>query len=389
MKFVDIADAVRQRLLHHSDVLKKQASIVLENANDRFLRLNDITLANKSPYEIVHDNGLVKVRHYLSHDEDYVYADGEHLKPTAHKHRVPVVIVPPLAVNMLTYDLFPERSLVKYLMARGFSVYLIDWGKPGRRHAHYNLQTYVVDFMPDMLAYIRRHAGVDDLSLHGWSLGGTMSLAYAAHSRDAHIRNVVILGTPVDSHASGSLGKMYQRLSQQAEWVRRNTGFRIHNLSPKLMHTPGWVNTVSFKMLSPMASLMGYWELLTKLGDRDFVINHATNASFLNHMVAYPGGVVQDMMIRIWIDNEMAAGRFPIGEDIADLKHIKASVLAFAGRSDTMVTADAVRPLVRLVGSDDAQFHVISGGHMGILSGSKAPSEAWPLMADWLAERSD
>ena len=30
-----------------------------------------------------------------------------------------VVIVPPLAVNMDIYDLFPERSLVKYLTARG------------------------------------------------------------------------------------------------------------------------------------------------------------------------------------------------------------------------------------------------------------------------------
>lgn len=389
MKLTDIAGVVRKRLERESAVLKKQAAKVLANANDRFLRLNDITLADKSPFTVVHDNGLVQVRHYLPLTEKHIQAGTERIKVASKKHRVPVVIVPPLAVNMLTYDLFPERSLVKYLMARGFEVYLIDWGNPDRRHTHYNMQTYVVDFMPDMLKQIRRHAGVDDLSLHGWSLGGTLSLTYAALSGDPHIRNLVVIGTPVDSHASGSLGKMYQFMSQQAEWVRTNTGFRIHNLNPKLMHTPGWVNTVSFKMLSPVASLMGYWELLTRLGDREFVINHATNASFLNNMVAYPGGIVQDMMIRIWIDNEMANGQFPIGEETADLRQIQGSVLAFAGRADTMVTEDAVKPLLSLVGSKDGEFHVISGGHMGILSGSKAPQEAWPLTADWLAKRSD
>ena len=51
---------------------------------------------------------------------------GKPLRVTRKRHRVPLVIVPPLAVNMLIYDLFPERSLVKYLLARGFDVYLID-----------------------------------------------------------------------------------------------------------------------------------------------------------------------------------------------------------------------------------------------------------------------
>ena len=137
--------------------------------------------------------------------------------------------------------------------------------------------------MPDFIAHVRRHAGVRELSLHGWSIGGVISLGYAAHSRDPDIRNLVILGSPIHSHASGALGRMYQQLSRQAAWVRRNTGFRVHNLNPRLLHTPGWVNALSFKMLSPVNSLLGYWELLTNLDDREFVINHATNGAFLEN----------------------------------------------------------------------------------------------------------
>ena len=29
---------------------------------------------------------------------------------------------------MYIYDLFPDRSLVKYLRAQGFELYMIDWG---------------------------------------------------------------------------------------------------------------------------------------------------------------------------------------------------------------------------------------------------------------------
>src|SRR5690554_7842668 len=87
-------------------------------------------------------------------------------------HRTPVVIIPPLAVNMLIYDLFPQRSLVRFLRAKGFEVYLIDWGVPTRAHNHYNLHTYVAELLPASLARVREHSGEQELSLHGWSLGG-------------------------------------------------------------------------------------------------------------------------------------------------------------------------------------------------------------------------
>jgi polyhydroxyalkanoate synthase len=117
-------------------------------------------------------------------------------------------------------------------------------------------------------------------------------------------------------------------------------------------------------------------------------VESATNASFMNRMVAYTGGIVQDMMVRIWIDNEMADGRMPVGDKVADLSRVTANLLAFAGKGDTMVTKDALVTLMELVGSSDRSFHVVPGGHMGILSGSKAPATVWQKTADWLAERS-
>ena len=369
-------------------MLPKPARRVLNNANDRVFRARHLVLAGQTPFEVLHDNGLVKLRHYLPLTDDSIMVDGNAMPVNKNKHRVPLVIVPPLAVNMLIYDLFPERSLVKYFLARGYDVYLIDWGQPNRDHTHYNLHTYVAEFMPDFLAKVREHSGQKELSLHGWSMGGIFTLSYTALTHDPDIRNLIIIGTPINSHASGGIGKIYQFIERRAEWVRKNTGFRIHNINPQWLHTPGWINVLSFKMLSPVGSFMGYWELIIKLADREFVISHATTAAFLDSMVAYPGGIVQDMMVRIWIDNELAKGYMKLSEDEVRLSDIHSAVFACAGKSDNMVTQAAVETLMDHVSSTDKEFAVVSGGHMGILSGSKAPNDVWKKVADWLDTRS-
>ncbi|HNH43632.1 MAG TPA: alpha/beta hydrolase, partial [Agitococcus sp.] len=48
-----------------------------------------------------------------------------------------------------------------------------------------------------------------------------------------------------------------------------------------------------------------------------------------------------------------------------------------------------VQTLMDHVSSTDKEFIVVAGGHMGILSGSKAPQDVWPKVGEWLAERSN
>ena len=55
----------RHKLAERTAVLRREGSRVLTNANDRFLRTRELTLSDQTPYEILHDNGLVKLRHYL------------------------------------------------------------------------------------------------------------------------------------------------------------------------------------------------------------------------------------------------------------------------------------------------------------------------------------
>lgn len=365
----------------------KRSTARFEHARQHLFDRQALVRAGQTPYEIIHEEGPVSLRYYPPLAEREIeMADGSTVPVSATTQRTPLVIVPPLAVNMLVYDLFPERSLVRYLRARGFELYLVDWGTPGRAQDKLGLASYFADLLPRMLEQIRAHSGTRRLNLHGWSFGGLFSLCHAAIAGD-DIANLVLVGAPADYHDNGVLGERYRALAKYAGWVRRYTGLTAHRLSPALLRSPGRLNSLVFKATSPTAAAKSYASLLANLHDEERVSSHATNAAFLDGMVAYPGRVVQDFIDYLWIDNVMGHGKLPMREPAADLSDVTASILNITGRHDPIVTTACSQAMLRFVSSSDITCRTIKGGHVGIVSSETAMTDTWPEMADWLIVR--
>jgi poly(3-hydroxyalkanoate) synthetase len=343
----------------------------LRNARDRFLHARDLIQAGKTSHRIIHRHDIVSVRAY----------------PVAENaHATPLVIVPPLAVNMLIYDLFPQRSLVRFYQEQGFRVYMIDWGRPGSRQNSWNFATYLKQLMPECLQHIRLDAGTQRLSLHGWSMGGIFSYCYAALG-DPDIANLVLLGPPCDYHAPGGVNWQNRLVAKQMRQLER-VGWNVHGTHPRWWRSPGWANSLAFKLASPAGTVRGYTDLLRNLHDRDFVTNHATHAAFLDDMVAYPGGVIQDVLQYLLTDNVLAAGRLPIRDCEASLKAVQQPVLMVLGKHDPIISPASSQQLRNLLGSTEIETLQVPGGHMSIVSGSQAPTSIWEPTAAWLAQRS-
>ncbi|GAC1377297.1 MAG: alpha/beta fold hydrolase [Aquirhabdus sp.] len=351
------------------------------NLRDRLFRTDSLIQAGKTPlriiYEDVESKGMVQLRHYPA-------LDGY---PTIHK--TPIVIVPPLAVNTLIYDLFEDRSFVRYLLEQGFSVYMIDWGSPSRAHKHYNFEQYVLKFMPNLLKEVRQHSGLQQLSLHGWSLAGVFVLLYAAATKDPDIKNLIVLGAPIDTHKSGPIGAQVQKANRGLHWLEKRTGLSIHKLPSTLLHTKGWTNALGYALLDINGTLNSYTSMLRNLDDRAAIESHATNGAFLNHMVDYPGSINKEMLLNVWVENTLSKGEIKIKGKTVYLKDVTPPIFIGAGRSDTMVTAAAQEPLAELVGSHDVTFSLLPGGHVSMIASKAAEQEAWPKIAAWLAKHSD
>lgn len=347
--------------------------IKLKHLSARLFREESLVISQTTPYQVIGVFGQTRIRYYAASTKRY---------------KEPLVFVAPLAINMAIYDLYPYRSLIRYFQENGFDIYLIDWGRLSYRDRHLNFLSFIDDALPRYLKMICTHAKSDQVSLHGWSMAGIFVMLYSALHHAKHVKNLIVLGSPIDSYASGRIGKLYRFVHNI---IQKNPSLerRIYaGLPKKLIHTPGVLNALGFKILDPKGWIDGHVQLLKNLESKKLVQEHATLSHFLNNMIDYPGGINQDMLFNVWLQNPLKDGKIQLKNTIVDLKNIDCALLVGAGRSDQLVTADAVKPLIKLTNSTDVTFTLIPGGHLGLMSSQASSEEFWPQFKDWLIQRS-
>ncbi|HTJ91431.1 MAG TPA: alpha/beta fold hydrolase, partial [Acidocella sp.] len=107
----------------------------------------------------------------------------------------PLLIVAAPIKRPYIWDLMPSASAVRYCLARGFRVYLLEWCPP-----HPAVRPEGLGFYGDLaigacVTHVRAREGAPPLLL-GHSLGGTLAGIFAClHPK--HIRGLVLLGAPL------------------------------------------------------------------------------------------------------------------------------------------------------------------------------------------------
>ncbi|WP_336152341.1 alpha/beta fold hydrolase, partial [Acinetobacter sp. 99] len=248
--------------------------------------------------------------------------------------------------------------------------------------------SFIDNFIPKCIEAIQQHSKSEKISLHGWSMAGIFVTLYTARHQPSVVKNLVVLGSPIDSYASGYIGKLYKTL---AYLTNRNPTIKdyIYNRLPKLMiHSPGFLNSLGFKLLDPKGWIDGNIQLLKNLDNLKLVQEDATLSHFLNNMIDYPGGVNQDMLFNVWLQNPLKNGAIQLKNKTIELKNINCSLFVGAGKGDQLVTSESAFPLTQLTSSQDVTFTLIPGGHLGLMSSQNSSIEFWPTLATWLAERS-
>ena len=346
----------------------------LKHLKQRVFHAQSLVLSQLTPYEVIAEYQHAQVRYYAA--------------PNA-RYKEPLVFVAPLAVNMAIYDLYPYRSLIAYFQQQGFDVYLIDWGKLDYRHQSLNFLSFIDDLIPNCIQHVLQHAQTEQISLHGWSMAGIFVTLYTALQQPKAVKNLLVMGSPIDSYASGHIGQLFSTLHRYlSKYPKLYDYIEQEKIPKKWLHTPGILNTLGFKLIDPRGWMNSQKNLFTRLNDLHALYEHATIADFLNHMIDYPGGINQDMVLHLWLQNPLKHGSIQLQGRHISLKNIQCSILVGAGDHDQIVTEDAAKPLIALTNSSDITFTLIPGGHLGLMSSQRSAEEFWPKMRDWLHTRS-
>lgn len=366
----------------------RTSTAFVNNAVQRRLNKQRYLQLDKTPHDIILRDGLMSVKHYKPLPPGELNIEGRSFQVRQRRFAIPLVLVPPLGVFAWIFDLMADRSMVKYFLAHGFDVYLIDWGTPREDDQHISLEHYVSDWFPKAMKAIREHSGSEEQSMLGYCMGGLLSLLYLAASRDTKVVNLVTIASPVDMHKMGFVGTAYRLLSKPVWAVGRVTGLRIDEMQRGIFHVPGSRLSLMFKMTNPAGTVSSYIELVRNMADDEYVSRYMTMNEWFTNMPDYPGATIQELIRKLGLYNRLAKGRIRIGGREASFLDIRSNLLAFAGDNDKIVPIPSAEAILNVVSSQDKEFHIVPGGHAGVFTGGKAAHTTWAISKDWLSQRS-
>lgn len=296
------------------------------------------------------------------------------------KYKTPIMIVPPLMVKPTIFDLRPGHSMVGHLCQQGHHVFMIDYGVPTDQDRHIRVDDYITDFIPSAVEKIKERTGAKDVSLVGWSMGGIMSYAYTAMQyKSAPVRNLITIGSPYDFSRMFPFNYLARGMKLP---TTRALFDMIGNIPPALTRT-------GFKLLDPAKTLRRNLDLVLNYWDRNWVAAHESMSGWADDFIPYPGDAFVQFVSEFVMSDKLRRGELQIGGQTVDMSKFAANLMVVVGTTDKVAPPDSVEAAYELLPSPDKRVLRVALGHIGLVSGSKAPALVWQPVSDWLAERSE
>ncbi len=316
-----------------------------------------------TPGKVVFRNELIELIQYSPATRD-VYAE-------------PVLIVPAWIMKYYILDLSPRNSMIKYLVEQGHTVFAMSWKNPSGKDRDIGMDDYLAKGLFAALDAVTTIVPERKVHAVGYCIGGTLlaiGVAALARDGDRRLASMTMFAAQADFSEPGELA-FFINPSQLA-------------MLEATMHRKGVLE--SRQMGGAFALLRArdlIWQPMVDSylkGQRASMIDlMAWNADGTR----MPWRMHSEYLYRLYLDNELATNRFPVGDRVVRLSDIRLPMLVVGTEADHVAPWKSVYKVDNLVRSDDFTFLLTAGGHnAGIVCGPVHPKRHYRIRTRRLAD---
>ena len=282
----------------------------------------------------------------------------------------PLLIVPAWIMKYYILDLSARNSMVKYLVDQGHTVFMMSWMNPDESDRDTGMDDYLEQGFRAALDAVTAIVPQRKVHAVGYCIGGTLlsiGAAALARERDERLASITMFAAQTDFSEPGELA-FFINPSQLA-------------MLEATMHKKGVLE--SRQMGGAFALLRAQdmvWQPLVDnylKGQRGKMIDlMAWNADGTR----MPWRMHSEYLYRLYLDNELATNRLPVGGKLIRLSDIRVPMFVVGTEADHVAPWKSVYKVDNLVRSDDFTFLLTAGGHnAGIVCGPVHPKRHYRI----------
>ncbi|HET7084512.1 MAG TPA: class I poly(R)-hydroxyalkanoic acid synthase [Rhizomicrobium sp.] len=320
-----------------ADIERGQGELSIRQSADGFVVGENIATA---PGKVVFRNQIMELLQY-SPETDEVYER-------------PLLIFPPWINKYYIIDLRPENSMVRWLVSRSYTVFLVSWVNPDADMAQKGFEDYMRDGIFAALDAVEKATGVRDPNCVGYCIGGTLlaaTLAYMASKGDDRINSATFWAAQTDFSEAGELSVFVDEAQLDALQQKMESGGGV---------LPGSKMASAFNMLRANDLIWSFVINNYLLGKQPMPFDLLYWNSDTTRM---PEKLHLSYLRNCYRDNALARGEMKMAGVKLDLTKVTVPVYLQSAKEDHIAPANSVFKSVNLFGGP-VRFIIAGSGHI-------------------------